>query len=96
MIVMHKLAPQRHGVSKKSEPESSSNEPPTSIVSLERLYYEVGHASSAQSQRTVLDETSIRYMGKVAMMTGKLVEMTTNYETNALNCTIREKAFIVR
>ena len=92
MIVMHKLAPQRHGVSKKS----SSNEPPTSIVSLERLYYEVGHASSAQSQRTVLDETSIRYMGKVAMMTGKLVEMTTNYETNALNCTIREKAFIVR
>jgi len=35
-------------------------------------------------------------MGKVAMMTGKLVEMTTNYETNALNCTIREKAFIVR
>ena len=81
---------------KTSEPESSSNEPPTSIVSLERLYYEVGHASSAQSQRTVLDETSIRYMGKVAMMTGKLVEMTTNYETNALNCTIREKAFIVR
>ena len=33
-------------------------------------------------------------MGKVAMMTGKLVEMTTNYETNALNRTIREKAFI--
>jgi hypothetical protein len=86
-------------VEKTSEPESSSNEPPTIIVSLERLYYEVGHATgSAQSQRTawVLDETSIRYMGKVAMMTGKLVEMTTNYETNALNCTIREKAFIVR
>jgi len=81
-------------VEKTSEPESSSNEPPTSIVSLERLYYEVGHAS-AQSQRTVLDETSIMwYMGRV--MTGKLVEMTTNYETNALNCTIREKAFIVR
>ena len=52
MIVMHKLAPQRHGVSKKSEPESSSNEPPTSIVSLERLYYEVGHAQT-WSQRTL-------------------------------------------
>ena len=34
-------------------------------------------------------------MGKVAMMTGKLVEMTTNYETNALNRTLREKAFML-